>query len=247
MPFPDFLSRLMPLRTRQYSISSSPIVLLTACTITYSVIKTPGADTADQFEGVSTNFLSRLKPGDNIQVSLKQTATAKSVCPFRLPKDNSVPILMFCAGSGLAPFRGFIQQRAAMLEANKDLKLAPAILFVGCRSFTQDRLYAEEFDQWAKIGAVDMRYAFSRELEESRGCKYISDRMVHDQEDIVKSWRQGARVYLCGSRDVLEAVRNATREIFEAGTKNDTEAERAEKLANFERARAARVVADVFD
>lgn len=247
LPFPDFLSRLMPLRVRQYSISSSPMAQPTSCTITYSVIKGSDTDSTDTFEGVSTNFLSRLQPGDNIQISLKQTATAKSRCPFRLPVDPNTPMVMFCAGTGLAPFRGFIQQRATMLEANKDLRLAPAILFVGCRSSTQDRLYAEELDRWAKIGAVNIRYAFSQEPHRSLGCKYISDRMVHDAEDISEQWRQDARLYVCGSRAVLEAVGRAAKQIFEAATKNATEAEKDERKAKFESVRADRVVTDIFD
>ena len=247
MPFATFLSCLMPLRVRQYSISSSPMVHPTSCTITYSVFRSSIAGSGEPFEGASTSFLSKLKPGDSIHTALKRTATAKSACPFHLPADNTTPILMFCAGTGLAPFRGFIQQRAFMLEANSNLRLAPAILFVGCRSATEDRLYAEELDEWSARGAVDVRYAFSGDAEKSFGCRHVDERMLRDREDVVQAWKSGARVYVCGGRAVLEAVGRATREILESGLRHATEAEKQELKGRFDRARAARVVVDVFD
>ena len=59
------------------------------------------------------------------------------------------------------------------MNAQSTVKLAPALLFVGCRSQVGDRLCAEEFDGWKKGGAVDVRYAVSRETEKSDGCNFV--------------------------------------------------------------------------
>lgn len=257
MPFANFLTNLLPLRVRQYSISSSPLAGPSRCTITYSVVRhgnnaeQPG-DT--EHEGVASTFLSTLKAGDTVSVAVKRTATANSQCAFRLPPaslQSTTPLLMFCAGTGIAPFRGFIQQRAAMLEENKDLKLAPALLFVGCRSADGDRLYSDEFDKWQRLGAVDVRYAFSKEPDHplADGCKYVGDRMVRDIDDVRDLWQKGAKVYFCGSRrvqqNVVERLREVLHDIRKAAGLSDEEIKEKEKEMSAEFAQ--RAVSDIFD
>ena len=211
MPFPTFLSLLPPLSIRQYSISSSPLRNLETCTITYSVV-TNDKDTERPFYGVATTYLSTLKPGDRIQVATRRTAKQA----FRLPLDaESTPLLMFAAGTGLAPFRGFIEQRAIQLEANPNAKLAPAHAFVGCRHSERDRLYAEQMDEWAKAGAVTLHYSFSQEPEKSDGCKHVSDRMLKEADLISSAWMAGARAYTCGNRGFAESVGAATESIVD--------------------------------
>lgn len=257
MPFANFLTTLLPLRVRQYSISSTPLANKNTCTITYTVVKhnTDAPQTGDiEHEGVATTFLSTLSVGDTVSVAVKRTATANSTCPFRLPPASlqaTTPIMMFCAGTGLAPFRGFVQQRAMMLEENKDLKLAPALLFVGCRSATADRLYADELDKWQKLGAVDVRYAFSKDPDHklAQGCKYVGDRMMWDIDDVRELWHRGARTYFCGSRKVQQNIRERLNEflhdIRKAAGMSEAEIEKAEKETN--REFAQRAVSDIFD
>jgi hypothetical protein len=69
---------------------------------------------------------------------------------------------------------------------------------------TEIGLYKEEFDEWERIGAVDVRYAFSKEPEKSEGCKYVQDRLWKDRKDTIELFDAGARVYVCGSRVVGE-------------------------------------------
>lgn len=138
---------------------------------------------------------------------------------------------MFCAGTGIAPFRGFIQQRAMQAAASPDRKLATAILFVGCRSRNLDRIYAGEFDRWEELGVVDMRYSFSREIDsdansnagvelkyatgdpKQKVCRYVQESILRDKEDILRLWDEGARVYVCGSGAFVKEVGRAMREI----------------------------------
>ncbi|KAL2168945.1 hypothetical protein VTG60DRAFT_6715 [Thermothelomyces hinnuleus] len=119
-------------------------------------------------------------------------------------------IICVGAGAGLAPFRGFIQERAALLA--KGSQLAAALLFYGCRGPEKDDLYRDEFDKWQESGAVDVRRAFSRvdsDDTEARGCRHVQDRLWHDREEVKALWDRGARVYVCGSRHVGEGVKTA--------------------------------------
>jgi len=207
LPFRAFLAILPPIRLRRYSISSSPLVDPSRCTINYSVIDESSLSGQGQSVGVAGSYLKSLKPGESVQVAV--CATKKH---FRLPlHGDHTPILMICAGTGLAPFRGFVQQRAEQLKADKTRKLAPAVLFIGCRSSSSDRLYGEDLDAWEKEGAVDVRNAFSQQPEHAyaRGCKYVQDRMIGDKDDIFELWDRGAKVFICGSSGLVYAVEQA--------------------------------------
>jgi cytochrome P450/NADPH-cytochrome P450 reductase len=289
LPFGEFLALLPPLHVRQYSISSSPLAnnaanmgvgvgvgvgigagaastTCSTCSITYGVIDTtslsdPGGA---HFEGVAGTYLSSLARGDTVQVSVRPT-TNKT---FRLPLDPETPLLMFAAGTGIAPFRGFMQQRAVMMAANPDRRMGRALLYLGCRG-EGDRLYKEEVDGWVKSGVVDVRYAFSRDKdkeersdersERSGGCAaaYVSERMVRDREarDIVGLWRSGARVYVCGSAGFRDSVREAARQIAMVVSEREdrekgvdrSEEERAELGRRWRQELSERVASDVFD
>lgn len=250
MPFGDFLSLLPPLHVRQYSISSSPLADSNKCTITYGIIDTQAlSDPEQRFEGVAGGYLKDLKKGDSIQISVRPSAKKT----FRLPLDGEkTPLIMFAAGTGLAPFRGFIQQRAIQMESNADRKLARAVLFLGCRSQTNDRLYAEQIDSWVKQGVVEVKYAFSKEKDASEGCAHVPERMLHDAEDIVTLWQSGARAYVCGTRKFQEGVRDAAGKIALAardrnGGPEKSEAEKTALETRFREALQERVASDVFD
>ena len=248
LPFGEFLGILPPLQIRQYSISSSPLSNPNTCTITYGVIDAGAfSDSNHRFEGVAGTYLQDLRAGDSIQVSVRPTAKKT----FRLPVDQQhTPLLIFAAGTGIAPFRGFLQERALQMESNPGRKLAPALLFLGCRSRTKDRLYASQLDDWVKAGVVDIRYAFSQESEGSHGCAYVPERMIQDAEDIITIWQNGARVYVCGTRKFSEGVRDAAGKI--AVMVRDRKADRtpeelAELETRFREAVQTRVASDVFD
>jgi cytochrome P450 / NADPH-cytochrome P450 reductase len=215
LPFPTFLALLPPLRPRHYSISSSPLASPTTCTLTYSVIDAPSWSAGEtRFLGVTGNYLRSLEEGDQALVGVRSTNKY-----FRLPTNpEQTPVVMVCAGSGVAPFRGFIQERATLIGGG-GRKLAPALLFVGCRFPSRDRLYGPEFDEWVRLGAVDVRYAFSRQPQESEGCKYVQERILHDKMDIVKMWDAGATFYICGSRELAQGMSKAARELITEGAK----------------------------
>lgn len=233
------------MRVRQYSISSSPLTNTEAspntCTITYGVIARPSLSSpSTPFVGVAGHYLHSLKPGDNIQISVRPTAKKT----FRLPASPATtPLLMFCAGTGLAPFRGFVQQRAIQLTANPSRPLAPAVLFVGCRSATRDRLYAAELDAWEAMGAVRVKYAFSGE-----GGGHVGDLMVRERALVEDMWHQGARVYVCGMREFAKGVAEGARRVVgEIRKERGMEGEKEDLEDWFRDVVQERVASDVFD
>jgi cytochrome P450/NADPH-cytochrome P450 reductase len=161
-------------------------------------------------------------------------------------------MICIAAGSGIAPFRAFLQERAVLMEQDKQRKLAPALLFFGCRAPGVDDLYREQLDEWQAAGVVDVRWAFSRAASESNGCRHVDDRILADREDVVRLWRDGARVYVCGSGALAESVRGAmVQALRDEMEKSDDDGssgsgvDKAEKW--FDEQRNVRYVMDVFD
>ncbi|WYZ46052.1 hypothetical protein EsH8_IX_000277 [Colletotrichum jinshuiense] len=247
LPIGAFLAMLPPMRVRQYSISSSPLRSPSQATLTYSILDEPSLSGQGRHVGVATSYLAALKKGDKLHVAVRPSHAA-----FHLPSDpEKTPLILVAAGSGIAPFRGFIQERAAMLAAGRTL--APALLFFGCRKPGADDLYREEFDLWEKMGAVAVRRAYSRAADESEGCKYVQHRLYHDKGDVSDLWAKGAKLFVCGTRNVGKAVEEACVKVILESAKEgggqpelkDLDYDGAKKW--FEGIRNERYATDVFD
>ncbi|KAK0120349.1 hypothetical protein ONS95_011752 [Cadophora gregata] len=210
LPLGDFLAMLPPMRIRQYSISSSPLADPTTATITWSVLDTPSkAAGSKRFLGVASNYLSSVEEGDRIHVAVKP-----SHGNFHPPADiENTPVIMFCAGTGLAPFRGFVEERAMQIQAGR--KLAAAYLFIGCAHPEKDALFSDELAQWEKDGVVKLYYAFSKSSSDSKGCRYVQDRLWEEREEMIKVFNEGASLYVCGSSMVGEGVASTTKRIYQ--------------------------------
>lgn len=242
LPFASFLGMLPPMRIRQYSISSSPLADPTKLTLTYSILDQPAISGMGQHVGVASNFLSSLHEGDKLHVAVRPSTS------FHLPADaEKTPLICMAAGTGLAPFRGFVQERAAMIAAGR--KLAPALLFFGCRSPDEDDLYAEEFARWQKLGAIDMRRAYSRASDKSDGCKYVQDRVSKDRQEIYELWDKGARLYLCGSRAVGKGIEDTCVDMVKESAQIKLQHIATDEAARkwLDNLRNERFMADVFD
>jgi cytochrome P450 / NADPH-cytochrome P450 reductase len=190
----SFLNMLPAMRVRQYSISSSPLWNPSHVTLTVSILNAPAVSgSGNQFLGVASNFLADLHPGDLVQMVVRPSAAA-----FSLPADPSVPMVLFCAGTGVAPMRGFIQERAIQVQSGRKLghDVGKILLFFGCRDPEKDYLYSAdpEWKKWVEMGVVDVRPAFSRAPEKSEGCRYVQDRILKDAEDVDQMYKQKAKV-----------------------------------------------------
>lgn len=206
----SFISMLPGLRLRIYSLSSSPNHSPNHASLMYLVLKAPSSIKGQEHLGVGSNYLASLNPGSVLYVS------SRPAKPAFHPPDNpeSVPIIMICAGTGLAPFLSFIQERVALLRAEK--ALSPGLLIFGCREPGRDDLYAHELAAWEALGAVQVRSAYSRASGDARaaGCRYVQDRVRLDSEVIRSLWNKGARIYVCGARAMAEGVRKACEEVL---------------------------------
>ena len=194
-----FLQNLPPMRIRQYSISSSPLWNTNKCTITIDVLQAKAWSGQGEFRGVASNFLDSLQAGDRISVVVRPSTT------FHLPVQITTPLILVGAGSGIAPFRGFIQERALQIQAGR--KVGPAYLFYGCRNHDIDYLHRDELEKWEALGAVVLKPAFSRD---GSAVKYVQDRLWQDRKEVQQVFAQGAQVYICGSRKVGQSVKEIT-------------------------------------
>lgn len=192
--------------------------------------------------GVASTYLSALEAHDRVHIAVKPSHGA-----FHLPSDiENTSIIMLCAGTGLAPFRGFVEERAMQKAAGR--KLAPAYLFIGCQDPVNDRLFGDELDQWEKDGVVSLFYAFSRATEKSKNCRYVQDRLWEERKEMVKAFNSGAKLFVCGSARIGEGVTKVTKKIYqeaaEAVGKPKTD-EEVEKW--FQEIKGERFASDVFD
>jgi cytochrome P450/NADPH-cytochrome P450 reductase len=194
LPFPAYLEMLSLLAPRYYSISSSPSGDASRCSITVGVVEGPASSGRGVYKGVCSNYLGNRRAGDTVHATVRETKAG-----FRLPDDPSVPIIMIGPGTGLAPFRGFLQERAA--RKAKGAALGPALLFFGCRHPDQDFLYADELKSFAADGITALHSAFSR----GDGPKTYVQHLVAAQKDKVWSLiEQGAITYVCGDGGKME-------------------------------------------
>jgi len=217
LPFGVFLELMPMLTPRYYSISSSPRQNADQCSITVGVVSDPALSGNGTFNGVCSNFLARADEGQSILASLRDTTDG-----FRLPEDPSLPIIMVGPGTGIAPFRGFLQERAALKDAGQTL--GEAILFFGCRHPDQDFIYREELEGFAKDGIADLHVAFSRQ-EKSK--VYVQDKIREQRDAVWALIDKGAKIFVCGDGSRMEPdVRRALTLIY--SEEKDVSAEAAD-------------------
>lgn len=194
LPFHLYLEMLSLLSPRYYSISSSPAVGGSRCSVTVAVVDGPANSGNGVFKGVCSNYLADRRPGDVVHALVRETKAG-----FRLPDDPAKPIIMIGPGTGLAPFRGFLQERASQQASGKTL--GPAMLFFGCRHPDQDFLYADELKGMAEQSLSELHVAFSRGV----GPKtYVQDLIAAQKDRVWGLIESGAIVYVCGDGSRME-------------------------------------------
>ncbi|KAF5962768.1 Fum6p, partial [Fusarium bulbicola] len=227
--FPDidlslssFLSMLVQIRPRAYSFSSAPDWKPGHATLTYTVVNfansaTQGINGTSKSEavgegmvvhrqGLASSYLSSLAPGTSLYISLHSASPY-----FCLQKNTSLPVIMVGAGTGLAPFRAFLQERRLAAEVSKQ-RLGLALLFFGCRGPRLDSLYSVELESYEAMGIVKVRRAYSRDpsAQDAQGCKYVADRLGKCRDEVARLWTDGAQILVCGGKkmanDVLEVL-----------------------------------------
>jgi cytochrome P450/NADPH-cytochrome P450 reductase len=217
LPFHAYLEMLSLLAPRYYSISSSPSGDAARCSVTVAVVEAPASSGRGIYKGVCSNYLAGRRGGDTVHATVRETKAG-----FRLPDGAGMPIIMIGPGTGLAPFRGFLQERAD--RKAKGASLGPAMLFFGCRHPEQDYLYADELKAFAAGGITELHTAFSR----ADGPRTYVQHLVAAQKDRVWSLiENGAIIYVCGDGGKMEPdVKAALVAIYRDRTGADAEAGR---------------------
>ncbi|KAL4963607.1 NADPH--hemoprotein reductase cprA [Aspergillus stella-maris] len=213
VPFSLLIEGLNKIQPRYYSISSSSLVQKDKISITAVVesVRVPGA--THVVKGVTTNYLLALKQKQNGDPSPDPHGQTYAITGprnkydgihvpvhvrhsnFKLPSDPSRPIIMVGPGTGVAPFRGFIQERAAL--AAKGENVGPTVLFFGCRKQDEDFLYKDEFKTWQEQMGENLKIitAFSREGAQK---VYVQHRLKENAELVSDLLKKKATFYVCG-------------------------------------------------
>lgn len=191
----QLLGLLRPLPPRLYSVASSAKAHAGETHLLVSAVRWQSH--GRQREGVTSTWLAdRRKVGDRIGVYVKRNRH------FRLPKESARPIIMIGAGTGVAPYRAFVEERAETGTTS------PSWLFFGARNYTNDFLYQLEWQEHLQsraLGRIDV--AFSRDQPEKI---YVQDRLW-ERRDEIRGWiADGAHVYLCGDEKGLSRDVDAT-------------------------------------
>ena len=233
LPFDVFLAMLPPLRPRYYSISSSPRAYDRILSITVGVTRGPARSGRGVFHGVCSSYLAERPRGSSVWAFVRDTGSA-----FRPPRHPRTPMILVGPGTGIAPFRGFLQDRLA--QKQRGLDVGPSLLFFGCRHPDHDFLYRDELRAFAGAGITQLVCAFSRldggprspvdapatpnELAPSEAHRsdraagadptYVQHQIVAHAEAVWELVEAGAMIYVCGASHMAADVRRAFAEVF---------------------------------
>ena len=180
---PEFVASLRRLQPRLYSISSSPRMFPEAVHLTVAAVR---YDThGRRRHGVaSTHLAERVGETETVPVFFH------SAKHFRLPTDGTTPVVMVGPGTGVAPFRAYLQDRAASGATGKNW------LFFGDQREKQDFLYREELEAWQAKGVLThLHTAFSRDQEHK---VYVQHRMLEHAAELWRWLEEGAHFFVCG-------------------------------------------------
>lgn len=192
----ELISLLRRLTPRLYSIASSQEEVDEEVHLTVALVEYEQND-EQRYGGASSFLAQRLEEGDEVKVFVEHNNN------FKLPEDDSTPIIMVGPGTGIAPFRSFIQERE-----NRDAE-GKNWLFFGDRTFTQDFLYQVEWQKYLKSGVLSrLDVAFSRDQVEK---VYVQHRILENAAQVWQWIQEGAYIYVCGdatrmAKDVHDAL-----------------------------------------
>ncbi|WP_165791330.1 assimilatory sulfite reductase (NADPH) flavoprotein subunit [Aeromonas jandaei] len=219
----QLIGLLRPLTPRLYSIASSQREVEEEVHLTVGVVRYPQEDGTVRSGGASSFLADRLEEGAEVRVFVEHNDN------FRLPANPDTPVIMVGPGTGIAPFRAFMQEREAIGASGKNW------LFFGNPHFTQDFLYQVEWQRYVKSGLLSkISLAFSRDQAHKI---YVQDRLREAGQELYQWLEAGAHFYVCGdankmAKDVQEALLDV---IAEHGHKSREEAE--EYLSELRRAK----------
>jgi cytochrome P450/NADPH-cytochrome P450 reductase len=218
----DLLELLEPMTPRHYSIASSSRLSPKEVALIVSVLDTPARSGRGLFKGVASNHLADIAPGARIRARVDQARQA-----FRAGAEPEKNVILISAGTGVAPFCGFLGDRLAAKQSG--LPFSRALCFFGVRDPEVDYIFRDQFEDAERQGIVAMRPAFSRAPQ--NGVRYVQDRIAADADEVwelIGDPAKDTHVFICGDGGrMAPAVRAAFRDIYRARTGADEDAARA--------------------
>ncbi|MCS3780516.1 sulfite reductase subunit alpha [Tsukamurella ocularis] len=224
---PDLLR---PLQPRAYSISSSPLASPDRIHLTVAAVR-HGAEAGREHQGVCSTFLAdRCTEADTAGISLQPNAA------FRVPSDPDRPMIMVGPGTGIAPFRAFLHERAASSATGRNW------LLFGDQHRASDFIYADELAGFTESGVLHrLDLAFSRDQAEKI---YVQTRMIEAASELYAWLEDGGHFYVCGDASrMAKDVDRALREVI-AGQRGRGADDADEYVATLKREK--RYVRDVY-
>ncbi|MGE5270574.1 MAG: sulfite reductase subunit alpha [Thiohalocapsa sp.] len=190
-PVQELVSALAPLQPRLYSIASSPKLAGTAVDLTVATVRYERR--GRRRSGVASGYLA-----DRVAIGSAVPVFIRKAHDFRLPDDDDMPLVMIGPGTGIAPFRAFLQERLARGARGRNW------LFFGDQRRACDFLYEEELMQFRRAGLLDeLEVAFSRDQPERI---YVQQRMRERGRDLWGWLEEGARLCICGAAQMARDV-----------------------------------------
>lgn len=185
--FHDIVRIVNPMKRREYSIASCQKVTPSTIALMIVVVGWVDPKGRDRF-GQATRFLNKLRRGAAVTVSVKPSV-------MKLPPKSTQPLIMAGLGTGLAPFRAFVQHRALEKEQGKDI--GAVLLYMGSRHQREEYCYGEEWEAYRDAGVITLLgRAFSRDQPQKI---YIQDRMRQTMDEITQAYlKDEGAFYLCG-------------------------------------------------
>jgi sulfite reductase (NADPH) flavoprotein alpha-component len=207
--FHDIIRIVSPMKRREYSIASCQAVTPTSVALMVVVVGWVDPKGRDRF-GQATRYLWKLKPGSPITVSIKPSV-------MKLPPKSTQPLIMAGLGTGLAPFRAFVQHRA--MEKAQGKEIGSVLLYMGSRHQREEYCYGEEWEAYQAAGVITLLgRAFSRDQPQKI---YIQDRMRQTMADIVQAYiKEDGAFYLCGPTWPVPDVTNVLEEAIAKESKS---------------------------
>ena len=146
-----------------------------------------------------------VQPGDTVLGYVRRSNPA-----FAPPADPRLPMILIGPGTGIAPLRGFLNERAAQQRAGEPI--GRSLLFYGCRHPEHDWFYRAEMAGWEQNGVATLHLAFS--AHEAHPHRFVQDALRHAADAVWDALEEGAPIYVCGDgRYMAPAVRAALIEI----------------------------------
>lgn len=214
----EFVTFLKPLQHRAYSISSSPLVAKNSVHLTIASVRYR-AEGRERGGVCSTYLADRVEAGQSAGIFVSPNKA------FRVPQDNDAPVIMVGPGTGIAPFRAFLQERQARGAKGKNW------LFFGDQHRQSDFIYESELGDMSRDGVLTrLDLAFSRDQAEKI---YVQTRMRQNGKALYQWLEEGAFFYVCGdatrmAKDVDDALRGIVSE--EAGISAEAASEYVNRL-----------------